>query len=303
MSILEDKVIVVTGAGGGIGGEIAKLAAAEGAKVVVNDLGCDPRGDGADRSAAIRIVDEIVAAGGQAVPNGDSVATWGGAHAIIQSAIDAYGRIDGVVNNAGILRDKLFHHMSEEQWRTVTSVNLDGCFFTARAAAPHFREQGSGAFVHMTSSSGLIGNFGQVNYGTAKMGVAGLSKLIALDMQRFGVRSNAVAPWAYTRIIEQIKVDTEENRARVEAIKLMTPDKVAPLVIALLSDATAHVSGQVFGVRRNEIMLFSQPRPIRTIHTSDGWTPATCIERAIPALEQSFFPTEISSQVIGWDPV
>ncbi|AIT82125.1 SDR family NAD(P)-dependent oxidoreductase [Novosphingobium pentaromativorans] len=304
MGVLDGKVVVVTGAGGGIGAEIAKYAAREGASVVVNDLGCGPGGDGADAGPAQIVADEIVAAGGSAVANGDTVATWEGAQAIIQSAIDAFGRIDGVVNNAGVLRDKLFHKIDVDQWAPVRSVNLDGSFFVSRAAAPHFREQESGAFVHMTSTSGLIGNYGQSNYMAAKLGVAGLSKSIALDMKRFNVRSNCIAPWAMTRLIGEIKTDnSEQNRNRVEAFQSMTADKVAPFAVALLSDGAANVSGQIFSVRKNEIMLFSQPRPIRTMHTAEGWTPETCIERVFPAFEGSFFPIQITAEVIPWDPV
>lgn len=304
MGVLQDKVILVTGAGGGIGAEIAKCAAREGARVVVNDLGCGPGGEGDDMGPAQAVVDQITQAGGTAVANGDTVATWEGAQAIVQSAIDAFGRIDGVVNNAGVLRDKLFHKIDKDQWEAVRLVNLDGTFFVARAAAPHFRKQESGAFVHMTSTSGLIGNYGQSNYMAAKLGVAGLSKSIALDMKRFNVRSNCIAPWAMTRLIGEIKTDnSEQNRKRVEAFQTMTADKVAPFAVALLSDGGANVSGQIFSVRKNEIMLFSQPRPIRTMHTADGWTPETCIERLFPAFEGSFLPIDITSEVIPWDPV
>jgi NAD(P)-dependent dehydrogenase (short-subunit alcohol dehydrogenase family) len=303
MKVLVGKVVVVTGAGGGIGAEIAKLAAREGAQVVVNDLGCGPDGQGGAEDAAKRVVDEIRAAGGEAVPSFHTVASWEGAQGIISDGLKAFGRIDGVVNNAGVLRDGLFHKMTEEQWKSVEAVNLSGPFFVSRAAAPHFRDQNSGAFVHMTSTSGLIGNVGQVNYGAAKMGVAGLSKCIALDMARFKVRSNCIAPWAYTRLIGGISTHTEENRKRVEAIKTMTPDKVAPFAVALLAHAAQDVTGQIFGVRRNEIVLFSQPRPLRTVHTAEGWTPQSCLDRALPALRGSMLPLEISSQVFTWDPV
>ena len=303
MTILKDKVIIVTGAGGGIGAEIAKLSAREGAKVIVNDLGCGPGGEGSGLEPALKVVAEIKAAGGTAMASGHTVATWEGGQAIVKDAIDAFGRLDGLVNNAGVLRDGLFHKMNKEQWDTVREVNLSGAFYVARAAAPDFREQGSGSYVHLTSTSGLIGNLGQANYAAAKMGVVGLSKCIALDMQRFGVRSNCIAPWAYTRLIGEIKTDTEENRKRVDAIKTMTPDKIAPFVVALLADEASDVTGQIFGVRRNEIMLFSQPRPIRTVHAGEGWTPQTCLDRALPALKGSFYPLDISSHVFTWDPV
>ena len=303
MPILEGKVIIVTGAGGGIGAEIAKLAAREGAKVAVNDIGCGPGGEGGNEDAANGVVAEIRAAGGTAIPSFHSVATWEGGVGIVKDAMDIFGRIDGLVNNAGILRDGLFHKMNREQWQAVQEVNLSGPFYVARAAAPYFRNQGSGSFVHMTSTSGLIGNYGQTNYGAAKMGVAALSKCIALDMARFGVRSNCVAPWAYTRLTAGIKTDTEGNRKRVKALMTMTPDKVAPFIVALLSDGAKDITGQIFGVRRNEIILFSQPRPLRTVHTAQGWTPESCLEVAIPAFRGSLYPLDISSQVFTWDPI
>jgi NAD(P)-dependent dehydrogenase (short-subunit alcohol dehydrogenase family) len=300
---LEKKVILVTGAGGGIGAAIAKLAAKEGARVVVNDLGCDPGGVGGAEDPARTVVEEITAAGGEAVASFGSVASWDSARAVVDGAVSAFGRIDGVVNNAGVLRDALFHKMSQADWQTSQDINLAGAFYIARAAAPHFRAQQSGAFVHMTSSSGLIGNLGQVNYAAAKMGLVGLSKCIALDMSRFNVRSNCIAPFAYTRLIGEIKTDTEENRKRVEALKLMKPEQIAPFVVSLLSDGASDVTGQIFGVRRNEIILFSQPRPVRTVHSKEGWTPSSCLATALPALRASMYPLQISSEVFVWDPI
>ncbi|WP_428249573.1 SDR family NAD(P)-dependent oxidoreductase [Ferrovibrio sp.] len=302
-NLLEGKVVVVTGGAGAIGSEIAKLAAAHGAKVVVNDLGGNADGGGRDTGPADRVVAEIAAAGGAAVPSYHSITSWEGGQAIIADAIDAFGRIDAVVNNAGILRDVIFHKMSQEDWQAVESVNLAGSFYVARAAANHFKLQHSGRFVHMTSTSGLIGNLGQVNYGASKMGVAAMSKMIAMDMQRFGVTSNAIAPFAYSRLIGQIPTNTEANRKRVEVLKTMTADKIAPFTVSLLTDQAADVTGQLFAVRRNEIFLMSQPRPIRSVHASEGWTPETCLERAIPALRGSFYPLEKSSDIFTWDPV
>ncbi len=301
--MLAGKVIVVTGAGGAIGSEIAKLAAAYGAKVVANDIGAGLAGEGEDKGPADRVVDEIRAAGGDAIPSYHSITSWEGGQAIVLDALDAYGRIDGVVNNAGIIRDIIFHKMQDEDWRMTEAVNLSGAFYVARAAAPHFKEQGSGRFVHLTSTSGLIGNMGQVNYGAAKLGLAGMSKLIAMDMQRFGVTSNAIAPFAYSRMIAQIPVNDEVNRKRVEVLKTMTADKIAPFVVALLSDSAGDVTGQIFAVRRNEIFLMSQPRPIRSVHAGEGWTPETCLDHAIPALKGSFYSLDKSSDVFTWDPV
>jgi NAD(P)-dependent dehydrogenase (short-subunit alcohol dehydrogenase family) len=300
--VLKGKVIIVTGAGRGVGAEIAKLAAKEGAKVVVNDLGGSEGGEGNDLGPAQQVVAEIEAAGGEAIANGANVASWDGAHDLFAAGLKAFGDVDAIVNNAGILRDGIFHKMTEADWDAVIAVNLKGCFNVARAAAPHFKEKQKGAFVHMTSTSGLIGNFGQVNYGAAKLGVAGLSKCIALDMTKFGVRSNCIAPFAWTRLVGTIP-NNPENAARIEVAKRMTPDKIAPFTVALCSDAAKDVSGQVFGVRRNEIFLFSQPRPIRSVHTAEGWTPESCISTALPALRGSFFKLDRSSEVFTWDPI
>jgi len=302
-NMVADKVVVVTGAGGGIGRDIALALAAEGAKVVVNDIGTSTEGVGSDTGPAQQVVAEIRAAGGQAVASTDSVSEAGSANSIVSCALDHFGRIDGVVNNAGILRDRFFHKMSDAEWDGVIKVHLYGSWHVSRAAANHFKEQGSGAYVHMTSTSGLIGNFGQANYSAAKLGLVALSKSIALDMQKFGVRSNCIAPFAWSRMIGSIPTDTPEQQARVEKIKRMTPAKIAPLAVYLLSDAARDVNAQVFAVRNNEIFLMSQPRPLRSVHRGDGWTPQTIAEHAMPALQASFIGMERSGDVFSWDPV
>lgn len=301
---LKDRVIVVTGAGRGIGRAIALLAAQEGARVVVNDLGGSADGEGgADASAADSVVDEIRKAGGVAVANGDSVAEAVSANRIVQTAIDNFGRIDCVVNNAGILRDRIFHRMSVVDFEMVIKVHLLGSFYVARAAAPYFKDQNSGSYVHFTSTSGLIGNFGQSNYAAAKLGIVGLSKGIAMDMARYNVRSNCIAPFAWSRLIGTIPTDSEETAKRVERMQLMGPDKVAPLAVYLASDLSQKVSGQIFASRMNEIYLFGQNRPIRSVHRGEGWTPKTIAEHAIPAMESSFYPLNRTSDIIGWDPI
>jgi NAD(P)-dependent dehydrogenase (short-subunit alcohol dehydrogenase family) len=300
--VLSGKVVIVTGAGRGVGAEIAKLAAREGARVVVNDLGGNESGKGEDLGPAQQVVAEIAAAGGEAIANGASVASWQGAHDLFAAAMNTFGDVDAIVNNAGVLRDVMFHKMSEPDWDTVVAVNLKGCFNVARAAAPHFKDKQKGSFVHMTSTSGLIGNFGQVNYGASKMGVAGLSKCIALDMAKFTVRSNCIAPFAWTRLVGTIP-NTPENAARIDVARKMTPDKIAPFAVALCADASRDVTGQIFGVRRNEIFVFSQPRPVRSVHTHEGWTPESCIAHALPALRGSFSKLDRSSDVFTWDPV
>jgi len=301
--MLEGKVVLVTGAGGGIGRDFALAMGAAGAKVLVNDLGTSVKGEGADSGPAQKVVNEIRAAGGTAAASTDSVADWTAANRIVQAALDNFGRIDAVVNNAGILRDRFFFNMSVEEWRAVIDVHLNGSFYVARAAAPHFKSQESGAYVHMTSTSGLIGNLGQANYSAAKLGIAGLSKSIALDMAKYHVRSNCIAPFAWSRMIGSIPTETEDQKERVEKLKTMDTAKIAPLAVYLVSDAAKDVTVQIFGVRANELFLFSQNRPVRSVHRAEGWTPQTVASHAMPALRTGFYPLERSQDVFSWDPL
>jgi NAD(P)-dependent dehydrogenase (short-subunit alcohol dehydrogenase family) len=303
--MVEGKVVVVTGAGGGIGREMALAMGANGASVVVNDIGASLGGEVSKESAdaAQRVVSEIEAAGGRAVANRDSVATAESAARIVQCAMDTFGRIDGVVNNAGILRDRIFHKMTEDDWRSVIAVHLDGSFFVSRAAADHMRAQNAGAFVHMTSTSGLVGNFGQANYSAAKLGIAALSKSIALDMARYRVRSNCIAPFAWSRMTSSIPANTPEEKERRDQLMKLEARKIAPMAVFLLSDAAEKVTGQIFGVRANEIMLFSQPRPIRSVHHTPEWTPEKIAEIAIPAMQPQLLPLDRSPDVFSWDPI
>lgn len=301
--IVQNKVVIVTGAGGGIGRAIAKLMAAEGAKVVVNDLGTNVNGSGKDMSVSQAVVDEIKAEGGEAVANCDSVMDWDGAHGIVQTALDAYGRIDCVVNNAAILRDVIFHKMTKDDWDLSLGVNLTGAFYVSRAAAPHFRKQESGSFVHISSTSGLVGGLGQANYGAGKVGLVGLSKSIAVDMKRFGVRSNVLAPTAFTRMAEAIPTQTEEQKERMRQREPVPPEKNAPMVVFLASDSAKDVTGQIFYVRKNEIVFFSQMRPLQRIHLSQGWTPKSIAEHAMPAFQKNFYPLDLSRDVFStWLP-
>ena len=302
--MMEGKVAVVTGAGGGIGREFALLMAKEGASVVVNDLGSSVAGVGADAGPAQRVVDEIKAAGGRAVASTDSVATWASAHRIIDAALDHFGRIDAVVNNAGILRDRMFHKMNEEEWSSVIGVHLSGSFFVSRAAAPHFRTQESGAYIFMTSTSGLIGNLGQANYAAAKLGMVGLMKNIAIEMGPLGVRSNCISPSAWSRMIGSIPTDTPAKLARVERMKSrMAASTIAPLAVYLCSDSGREVNGQVFHVRANEVLLYSHMRPLRSVHRGEGWTPQSLAEHGIPALKASFTPVQQSGDIYTWEPI
>ena len=301
--MMEGKVAVVTGAGGGIGREIAVMMAGAGARVIVADIGASLSGEGGSGTPAEQTKALIEQRGGQAQICTESVAAWGSAQKIVQAALDYYGRIDAVVNNAGILRDGIFHRMSADDWLSVISVHLNGCFFVSRAAAEHYRKQESGTFVHITSTSGLIGNVGQANYSAAKLGITALSKSIALDMHRYNVRSNCLSPWAWSRMTSSIPTGTPEQKAAVEKLQRMTPDKNAPLAVYLSSDAAKAVTGQVFGTRMHELYLFSAPLPIRIIHRADGWTPESIAEHAMPALQAAFMPLDTSEQVFPWDPV
>jgi len=300
---LKDKVVLVTGAGRGIGREIALLAAAEGGMVVVNDLGGGPEGEGADQNPARAVVAEIEAAGGRAVANTGSITDPKAAQEMVQQAIDTFGDLHAVVNNAGFLRDRIFHKMSRVDWQAVIDVHLTGYYNVSRAAANIFKEQQHGNFVHFSSASGLVGNFGQASYAAAKMGVVGLSKSIALDMQRVGVRSNGVVPFAWSRLVGTIPENTPEEKARLARARTLTPDKVAPLVVFLASDLSAGVTGQIFGARKNEVILISQPRPLRTMHRDGGWTPQALADQMLPAFRPAFYPLDRSADVFNWDPM
>ena len=279
----DGRVAIITGAGGGLGRSHALELARRGAYVLVNDLGGSLDGQGSSDSAASRVVDEITAMGGIAAANHDSVATPEGGESIVQAAVDTFGRVDILINNAGILRDRMFHYMSPEEFDAVMKVHLYGAFYVSRAAVTHFRKQESGCFVHITSTSGLIGSVGQVNYGAAKLGIAGLSRCIAMDMQRYHIRSNCIGPHAFSRMIETVPGQTEEQlKARAERTR---PDHIAQLIAFLGTDAAKGVSGQIFGVRGNEVYLYNQPRPIRIMARPDGWNPEKLAEHWLPAVK------------------
>ncbi len=232
----QDRVAIVTGAGGGLGRSHALLLAGRGAKVVVNDLGGSVDGSGGSHSAADAVVDEIRAAGGEAVASYDSVASAEGGAAIVRAALEAFGRVDIVVNNAGILRDASFHKMTLEQWDAVLAVHLAGTMHVSHAAWPHLREQGYGRIVNTTSVAGLFGNFGQANYGAAKMGIVGLTKVLAIEGAKKNIKVNAIAPIARSRMTEALL--PEAILAKLE------PERVSP-VVAYLASERCPVSGQV----------------------------------------------------------
>jgi NAD(P)-dependent dehydrogenase (short-subunit alcohol dehydrogenase family) len=300
--MLENKVALVTGAGRGIGREIAMMMAAHGAKVVVNDPGVSLEGNDESDAPARDVVREITSAGGEAIADFGSVSDPASAREMVGAAVEKFGKIDIVVNNAGILRDVIFHKMTDSDWDSVLKVHLYGSFNVSRAAAEHFRKQESGTFVHMTSTSGLVGNPGQANYSAAKMGIVGLSKSLALDMARFNVRSNCISPFAWSRMVGSIP-NTPDQEERLKNLRMLTPDKIATLAVFLASDDAREVNGQILAVRGNEIFLMSQPRPLRSVHRSEGWTPETLRDHMLPTLKTSFIPLEMSRDVFSWNPV
>ena len=290
MGVLDGRVVIVTGGRRGIGRECALLAAREGAKVLVNDLGgALTGGDEGDEAPAQTVANEIKAAGGEAVANTDSVASLGAVREMVEQARDTFGGLHAIISPAGILRDGMFHRMSEEDWDLVIDVHLKGSFNVCRASIELFREQQDGAYVLFTSTSGLIGNIGQSNYGAAKLGIMGLSRVIAMEGATRNVRSNIIAPAAWTRMIASIPVKDEAQAARYERMRnSMRPDQIAQLAVALAAPAAARVTGQIFGARGDELLLYSQPRPINRMTRTEGWTPASIIETALPAMEGDF---------------
>ncbi len=305
MGVLDGKVVLVTGAANGIGKECALLAAKEGARVVANDLGGSVAGgDEGSAGPAEQIAQEIRRAGGEAVSNSDSVTSRDGVKRMIEQAMDSFKGLHAIISPAGILRDTMFHKMTDHDWDSVIEVHLHGSYNVCRAAITHFREQNEGSFVLFTSTSGLIGNVGQANYAAAKMGIAGLSRIVAMEGAQKNVRSNVIAPFAFTRMIATIPIKDEASAKRVERMKnMMRADQVAQLAVALASPATKDVSGQIFAARGNEIFLMSQPRPIRGIGKVEGWSPETIAEHAMPALKPSFFDLGATTSVFGWDPI
>jgi len=305
MGVLDGKVILVTGGGNGIGRECALMAAQNGARVVVNDLGGSLSGaDEGGAGPAETVATEIRDAGGEAVSNSDSVTDYASVAAMVEQAKDEFGGLHGIINPAGILRDGMFHKMSESDWKAVIDVHLHGSFNVTRAAVEHFREQEDGAFVLFTSTSGLIGNIGQANYAAAKMGIAGLSRIVAMEGARKNVRSNVIAPFAWTRMIASIPVKDEAGAERVERMKNgMRADQVAQVAITLCADGAKHVNGQIFSVRGNEVVLFSQPRPVKSVSRLEGWTPETLIEHGFGAMEGSFTDLGATTSVFPYPPV
>jgi NAD(P)-dependent dehydrogenase (short-subunit alcohol dehydrogenase family) len=273
---LKGKVAIVTGSGRGIGRGEALALASEGARVVVNDLGVARDGSGVSASPADEVVAEIKKMGSDAVANYDSVSTWASAEKIVKTAIDTFGRLDILVNNAGILRDRMVFNMAEEDWDIIMKVHLYGHFFMIRHAVPIFRQQKSGRIINTSSVAGLGTTFGQANYGAAKEGIVGLTRQVARDMVRYGVTCNAIRPNAGTRMTLNDELIAAWKKAGMEmaaeALKAAKPEDIAPLIVWLASDASAHVTGRTFYVQTGTIALFTEPEQTKTVNKDGSWT-------------------------------
>jgi len=305
MGVLDGKVVLVTGGGNGIGRECALLAASQGAAVVVNDLGGGVAGgDEGSAGPAETVAREIRAAGGKAISNSESVTDYAAVENMRDQALKEFGGLHAVVNPAGILRDGMFHKMSWEDWKAVIDVHLHGAFNVTRATVELFREQQDGSYVLFTSTSGLIGNIGQANYAAAKLGVMGLSRILAMEGAIKNVRSNIIAPFAWTRMIATIPVKDEASAKRVERMRnSMRADQVAQLAVALCADGAKDTTGQIFSVRGNEVFLFNQPRPVRAMARLEGWTPETLIEHGLPAMKGSYQDLGATGSVFNWETI
>lgn len=284
--MLEGRVAIVTGSGGGIGRETALILASKGAKLIVNDLGSDVRGDGRSQGLADETVALIREAGGEAVASYDSVSEWESAQKIVQAAMDHYGRLDIVINNAGNVRYAHFPDLTIDDYFAIMNVHMNGTFFVSRAAAPIFRDRMGGVYVHMTSSSGIMGHYDQANYCAAKAGIVGLSRGIALDMKKYNVRSNCVAPFAFTRMAG----DAARSPEHLATLQKMKPVQNARMIVALCLDEAKDVTGQVFITRGNEIFIAGQGFPVGSVHDGNEWTPETICAHALPALQRGFTP-------------
>ena len=296
MGLLDGKVVAITGAGAGIGREHALLAAKEGARVIINDLGGSRDGAGKDNKVADEVVKEVEALGGEAIGHYEDISEAEGANKLIQAGVDKWGQFDALINNAGILRDKMGFKMSDDEWDLVVKVHLRGHFMCARAACTYFRQAGKegklpngGAIVNTSSTSGLLGNAGQSNYAAAKLGIVGMSQTLAQEMGKYNIRINCIAPMALTRMTEDLPF--------ADMMKTMTPAHISPIVIFLASDAAAGITGQVFGTFGKIVQLWRLPRPVHYWEADgDIWDPndlaknADQMKELIGKINQPYMP-------------
>ena len=304
MAILEGKTILVTGGGRGIGRECALAAAKYGAKVLVNDLGGGMAStEDGSIGPAQEVVNEIRAAGGTAAANGGNVAKIEDVAQMVEQAKDELGGLHGVINPAGILRDLTLHKMTEADWDSVLAVHLRGSFNIVKTTIEHFREQREGSYVLFGSTAGLIGNVAQANYAAAKMGIVGLSRVVAIEGQSRNIRSNVLAPFAWTRMMDSVVPQNDEQAARLDRMKkTMRADQVAEFAVALCAPS-ADISGQIYAVRGDEILLFSQPRPIRSVSRIGGWDVNSILEAGLPSLKPSNIELCVPAAVFPYDPI
>ncbi len=290
MGMLDGRVAICTGAARGVGAEVAKLMAREGAKIVIVDPGVGGAGEGGGEAPAQAMADEIKAEGGEAVANFGSVAKFDDCLQMVQQARDTFGRLDIVFNAAGILRDKMFHNMFPEDWQAVIDVHLTGHFNINRAAINLFREQNYGRMILVSSTSGLLGNIGQVNYGSAKLGIVAMARIIAMENAAKGITANVIAPSADTRMTRSVPTPKDPAAAamREERLRRSRADAIAPLCVFLASEQAAYVNGQVFHQRAAELSLYGHMRPVRMVHHHGGWTPELIAEVAMPSLQSGF---------------
>ena len=290
MGMLDGRVAIVTGGGRGVGAEVAKMFAANGAKVLVNDPGVGGGGEGGEQGPAEEIAGVIKAAGGEASANFGSVTSYEDCLGMVQQARDDLGGAHIIFNPAGILRDRMFHKMSPDDWQDVIDVHLTGHFNICRSAINLFREQEYGRIIMCSSTSGLLGNVGQTNYGAAKMGIVGLSRIVAMESQSKNVTSNVICPSADTRMTRSVPTpkDPDAAKMREERLSRSPADAIAPLITFLASEGAGHVTGQIFHQRGGELSLYSHPRPTRMVHHAGGWTPELIAESAMPALAPQF---------------
>lgn len=299
MGMLDGRVAICTGSGRGVGAEVAKMMAANGAKVVVNDPGVSGSGEGGDSGPAEQIAAEIREAGGEAVANTGSVTSYEDCLGLVQQARDAFGGLHILFNPAGILRDRMFHKMSPEDWQAVIDVHLTGHFNVSRAAINLFREQEYGRIIMVGSTSGLLGNVGQANYGAAKMGIVTLSGIVAMENKSKNITSNVICPSADTRMTRSVPTPKDPKAAeiRAERLRRSRADAIAPLCVFLASEQAGYVTGQVFHQRAAELSLYSQPRPLQMVHHNGGWTPELIAEVAMPSLQNKFMEAGDSRKV------